>query len=433
MPSQKISNRLMPRFYYSLILILLTPVILLRLGYRSIANPSYRRRIGERFGFGQILFTTPEQQPVLVHGVSVGEVMAAAPLVEELISQGKSVLITTMTPTGSDTVKTKFGDKVQHCYLPYDLPWIMSRFLNRAQPELVILMETELWPNLIHASAVQRRPVILANARMSERSSKGYSRFSKLTKQMLSQLTYIAAQSSSDAERLIGLGASPEKVKVTGSLKFNLSIAAKIQSRDSFMQSVLDSKRPVVIAASTREGEEEKVLSAFNMALVEIPNLLLVLVPRHLERFNTAAELIRKQGLGLLRRTDMKLLEPSHQVFLGDSMGEMMSYYRLARIAFVGGSLVDTGCQNVLEPAALGIPVLAGPSQYNFEAICQQLEAVGGMKTVYNERELANTWIELLKSDLQLRSMGQKAEALVKDNQQALPKLMAIIEKAAGT
>lgn len=368
-----------------------------------------------------------------MHGVSVGEVMAAAPLVEKLISQGKSVLVTTMTPTGSDTVKSKFGDKVQHCYLPYDLPWVMTRFLKKTQPELIILMETELWPNLIHASERQQIPVILANARMSERSAKGYGRFSKLTAQMLDKLAFIAAQSLSDAERLIGLGASPQKTKVTGSIKFNVSIAARSQSRDSFMQSVLDSKRPVVIAASTREGEEELVLRSYKAALAKIPDLLLIVVPRHLERFNGVAELVEKHGFSLLRRSDMKLLDASHQVFLGDSMGELMAYYRLARIAFVGGSLVDTGCQNVLEPAALGIPVLAGPSQYNFEAICQQLETAGGMKTVNDDKALANAWIELLNSDYQLKSMGQKAEALVKDNQQALPKLMAIVEKALVT
>lgn len=353
--------------------------------------------------------------------------MAAASLIEALLSIGKSVLVTTMTPTGSDTVKATFGDRVIHYYLPYDLPWSVGRFLKQCRPELIILMETELWPNLIHVGKAQGIPVILANGRLSERSAKGYGRFPKLSAQMLAKLNQIAAQSSQDAQRLIDLGADPKKMTVTGSLKFNVSVTAKKQTRDSFMQSVFAAKRAVVIAASTRQGEEEKILKAFKEVVSSLPNLLLVIVPRHPERFDHVAELVRQHGFSLLRRSDMKLLESSHQVFLGDSMGEMMTYYSLAQIAFVGGSLVDTGCQNVLEPASLGIPVLVGPSQYNFEFICQQLESAGGLKTVTDEADLAKQWLCLLESQALVKDMGNKAITLVRENQQALPKLLSII------
>lgn len=420
----------MPRFFYSFFLSLLTPFIVLRLWYRSIANPAYRQRLGERFARKREWLTksTDGKPLVLVHAVSVGEVMATVPLVRRLIESNYAVLVTTMTPTGSDTVRSQFGESVMHGYLPYDLSGVMARFLAKTKPDLVILMETELWPNLIYHCDRSGIPIVLANARLSEKSAKGYGRFNRLTQQMLEKIHYIAAQSEDDANRLIGLGADPEKLTVTGSLKFNLDLDSKSKTRDSFMQSVLDSSRPVIIAASTRAGEEEKILDAFTIVRKQLPQTLLIIVPRHLERFDSVAELVQQKQMHLLRRTDMKLLEASHHVFLGDSMGEMMSYYNLAKIAFVGGSLVNTGCQNVLEPAALGIPVLVGPSQYNFAAICQQLELAGGLRTVANETVLADTLLELLSNPEMAKNMGQRGAELVRANQQALPKLMQIID-----
>jgi 3-deoxy-D-manno-octulosonic-acid transferase len=246
---------------------------------------------------------------------------------------------------------------------------------------------------------------------------------------MLRKIDHIAAQSEQDAQRLIGLGADQGKITVTGSLKFNQLIPDSEKTRDLFMQSVLDSGRPVIIAASTRDGEERKVLSAFKSVLSTFPSVLLVLVPRHLERFDSVAELAKKNQLKLLRRTEMKLLENSHQVFLGDSMGEMMTYFSLAKIAFVGGSLVDTGCQNVLEPAAIGLPVIVGPSQFNFASICDQLEKAGGLRTVKDEAELARTWLELLADPQAAKGMGHRGAQLVSENQLALPKLMEIIAR----
>lgn len=422
----------MPRIIYSFLLSILIPGILLRLLLRSFANTSYRQRIGERFAFKKIAtdpaVTTNEKSLVMIHAVSVGEVMAVTPLVRELLRKHHTVLVTTMTPTGSDTVRSQFGDSVRHCYLPYDLPGTMTRFLNSIKPSLVVIMETELWPNLIHTSNQLNIPLVLANARMSEKSAKGYGRLHRLTTPMVRKIDHIAAQSKQDAQRLIGLGAEPSKITITGSLKFNQLIPDSKKTRDSFMQSVLDSGRPVIIAASTRDGEETKVLNAFKSVLSEFPSLLLVLVPRHLERFDSVAELVKKNKLGLVRRTDMKLLESSHQVFLGDSMGEMMTYYSLAKIAFVGGSLVDTGCQNILEPAAISLPVIVGPSQFNFASICDQLEKAGGLRTVKDEAELARAWLDLLENPQMAKDMGQRGAQLVSENQLALPKLLAIIE-----
>jgi 3-deoxy-D-manno-octulosonic-acid transferase len=423
----------MPRTIYSFLLRLLVPVILLRLMTRSLANPAYRQRISERFALQKTsiianIARNNKQPLVMIHAVSVGEVMAVKPLVKELLSCHR-VLVTTMTPTGSDAVRSQFGEAVLHCYLPYDLPGVMARFLNSINPSLVVIMETELWPNLIHASNKLNIPLVLANARMSERSARGYARLHSLTAPMLRKIDHIAAQSEQDAQRLIGLGAGQRKITITGSLKFNQLIPDSRKTRDSFMQSVLDSGRPVIIAASTRDGEERKVLSAFKSVLSTFPNVLLVLVPRHLERFDSVAELAKKSQLKLLRRTDMKLLENSHQVFLGDSMGEMMAYFSLAKIAFVGGSLVDTGCQNVLEPAAIGLPVIVGPSQFNFASICDQLEKAGGLRTVKDEMELAMTWLELLADPQAANGMGQRGAQLVSENQLALPKLMEIIAR----
>ncbi|MFK7863496.1 MAG: lipid IV(A) 3-deoxy-D-manno-octulosonic acid transferase [Pseudohongiellaceae bacterium] len=422
----------MSRIFYSLLLTAILPLVLLRLLYRSLANPDYRSRILERFGFGGLKGLGAHQSIVLIHAVSVGEVIAATSLIEELLAKGSTVLVTTMTPTGSDTVRAKFGERVLHCYLPYDLPWSVRHFLTKVQPQLIILMETELWPNLVHVGAQRGIPVILANGRLSKRSAKGYGRFPNLSSQMLSKFDHIAAQSPQDAQRLIALGACPEKMTITGSLKFTISATPKNQTRDSFMQSILDSKRPVLIAASTRLGEEEKVLTAFKIAIAKVPELLLVIVPRHPERFDQVAGLVKQSGIDLLRRSDMRLLKQNHQVFLGDSMGEMMAYYSLAKLAFVGGSLVDTGCQNVLEPAALGIPVLVGPSQYNFETICQQLESAGALITVQDEADLAKHWLSLLSDTSKAKKMGTSAMTLVSENQQALPKLLAIIDKVSA-
>jgi len=421
----------MPRVLYSILFTLLTPFVLIRLLVRSIKAPGYRLRIAERFALQRRPAKRDFSKPLLwIHAVSVGETVAAAPLVHELRRDypDHQILITCMTPTGSERVKALFGDTVLHAYLPYDTAWAMKRFVKKYEPAVLILMETELWPNLIHYCGRANVPVVLANARLSARSARGYSRFGALTRPMLQQLELVAAQSQDDAHRLICAGANPDDVRVTGSLKFIVDVDKSAQLPAGVFDAIDASDRVVIIASSTREGEEEKVLTAFKQVLERHPQTVLLLVPRHPERFDAVATLVDRMGLKLGRRSKNDLLTAEMNVYLGDSMGEMMSYYRLASIAFVGGSLVNTGCQNVLEPAAFGIPVVTGPSQFNFATICRQLEAEAALRTVADEKELADFLIDLIPDWARQAEKGRRGKALVEDNQDSLPALLSLLE-----
>ena len=426
----------MQRVLYSLLLYLAIPVILMRLLFRSLRAPNYLRRWAQRFGW----FTPPPSfdpslQTIWIHAVSVGETIAAAPMVRQLQRRHPQIqiLLTSMTPTGSDRVVELFGETVLHSYIPYDLPGALNRFISRLNPTLLILMETELWPNTIHYCHKRGVNLLLANGRLSERSARGYGRFPALTKDMLEKIDCIAAQASSDATRFIALGARENRVSVTGSLKFNVESEALEDSETSLFESIKVSGRTVMIAASTRDKEEEKVLTAFEQCCEQDSELLLLLVPRHPERFGRVVKLCKERGFKTARRSQSKNLDQSTQILIGDSMGEMMNYYRLADIAFVGGSLVDTGCQNVLEPAALGIPVITGPSQYNFAAICSQLEQAGGLRTISDERELADFVIQLLRDPGLRQQMGARGKELIEANQNALPAVLEIIDRFVKT
>ena len=421
----------MPRLLYSFVFLLLTPLIGVRLLLRSFKAPAYRQRIAERFALQRRPRARDlSKRLIWIHAVSVGETVAAAPLVRQLQHDypEQQILITTMTPTGSARVLSLFGDTVLHAYLPYDTAGATKRFLGKLQPSLLVLMETELWPNLIHACSCADVPVVLANARLSERSARGYRRFAPLVQPMLDQLELVAAQSQEDADRLIASGVAAQDVRVTGSLKFIVDVDRSAPLASGVFDVIDESNRVVIIASSTREGEEDKVLDAFARVLIEHPHALLLLVPRHPERFDAVARLVEKRELVLGRRSKNEPLTAAMQVYLGDSMGEMMSYYRLASIAFVGGSLVDTGCQNVLEPAAFGIPIVTGPSQYNFAVICRQLEAQSALRTVANERELAEFLIDLVPDWARQAEMGRRGKALVEANQDSLPALLSLLE-----
>lgn len=419
----------MHRIIYSVIFYLALPLILIRLLIRSLKSPAYRKRIAERFA----LQTMPQgfdknKLTLWIHAVSVGETAASAPLVAELQRRypDAQIVMTTMTPTGSDRVRLLFGEAVMHVYIPYDLPGACNRFLDKYRPSLLILMETELWPNLVHSCHRRGVKLLLANGRLSEKSAAAYGRFATFTRSLLEKIDRIAAQAAPDAQRFIDLGAKPEQVAVTGSLKFLIDVNEKEQQ--AYFSVIADAARPVLVAASTREGEEEKVLRAFKICLAEIPSLLLVLIPRHPERFAKASRLSEEQGLRTVKRSDGGKVELETQVVIGDSMGEMFDYYKVATIAFVGGSLVDTGCQNVLEPAAMGTPILVGPSQYNFATICKQLEQAGALKTVQNELELADSISALIADDRACLEMGEQGKQLVRENQNALSALMKLVE-----
>jgi len=419
----------MNRLLYTLLLHLALPLIALRLALRARKAPAYARRINERFSLG-----LPVMKPggIWVHAVSVGESIAAAPMIRALQARYPDlpITVTCMTPTGSERIQALFGESVQHCYLSYDLPWAAARFLDRAQPRLAVVMETELWPNHIHQCAKRGIPVALANARLSERSARGYARFRKLTAPMLAELSLIAVQTQTEAQRFLDLGARPGCVEVTGSIKFDLKIDAELLQRaDALRQQWQATTRPVWIAASTHAGEDEIILAAHRHLLGKHPDALLILVPRHPERFNSVNELCLSQGLTTRRRSTGEAVQAGDQVLLGDTMGELLFLYALADIAFVGGSLVANGGHNLLEPAALGKPVLSGPHLFNFLEIAAQLREAGALSEVENAMQLADKVAALLNEPSEMQRMSQAGLSVLKANQGALERLLEGLQR----
>ncbi len=413
---------------YYLLLHLLLPLMVLRLLFRSIRAPAYRRRIGERFG----RFEAPMlHRPIWIHAVSVGETIAAAPVIRQLqqCHPDRALVVTTMTPTGSMRVRELFGDTVFHVYAPYDLPRAIYRFLDKVRPELLVIMETELWPNLIHCCQQRSIPVVLANARLSEASAAGYRRFSVLTRPMLASLSRVIAQTDADAGRFQSLGLPAQRSRVSGSIKFDITLDEGLRADAVALRQQWGQGRPVWIAASTHEGEDEIVLEAFAGLVRDFPDLLLVLVPRHPERFDRVARLIDQRGFGWQRRSQHPSATGATQVILGDTMGELLLLYGASDMAFVGGSLIDNGGHNMLEPAAWALPIVTGPSDYNFLAISQLLQQKGGLVTIDNAAQMAaqlTLWIE--SAELR-RLTGEAAAKVVSDNRGALQVLMDELEQ----
>ena len=422
--------RAMNRSLYTLLFHLGLPLVAGRLAWRAWQAPAYAKRIGERFSVG-----LPALKPggIWLHAVSVGESIAAAPLVRELLVRypDMPITMTCMTPTGSERIQAMFGGteyagRVQHCYLPYDLPWAAARFLERVQPKLAVIMETELWPNHIHQCAKRGIPVALANARLSERSARGYARFAKLTAPMLAELDLLAVQTALEAERFRSLGARSECVEVTGSIKFDLTIDAELLTRAAVLREQWQAEsRPVWIAASTHAGEDEIVLAAHRQLLKQNPDALLILVPRHPERFDAVFERCQRQGFSTRRRSTGEVLQASDQVLLGDTMGELLFLYTLADIAFVGGSLVANGGHNLLEPAALGKPVLSGPHLFNFLEIAAQLRTAGALSEVTDADSLAQRVAQLWREPEAVQAMRDAGLTVMQVNQGALARLLA--------
>ncbi|OWP52730.1 lipid IV(A) 3-deoxy-D-manno-octulosonic acid transferase [Pseudomonas nitroreducens] len=414
----------MNRTLYTLLFHLGLPLVALRLFLRSRKAPAYARRVGERFALG-----LPALKPggIWVHAVSVGESIAAAPMIRALMQRhpGLPITVTCMTPTGSERIRAMFGDQVQHCYLPYDLPWAASRFLDRARPVLGVIMETELWPNHIHQCAKRGIPVALANARLSERSARGYARFAGLTRPMLEEMSWIAVQTEAEAERFRQLGAHPDCVSVTGSIKFDLTIDPELLARaDELRAQWQAQQRPVWIAASTHAGEDEIILTAHRQLLEKHPQALLILVPRHPERFSPMFELCTREGFRTRRRSIGEQVTADTQVLLGDTMGELLFLYALADVAFVGGSLVPNGGHNLLEPAALGKPVLSGPHLFNFLEIAAQLREVGALREVADAPSLAVAVAALWDEPAAAKRMAEAGLGVMKANQGALERLL---------
>lgn len=416
----------MNRTLYTFLFHLGLPLIALRLWLRARKAPAYAQRIGERFAR-----ELPPMQKggVWVHAVSVGESIAAAPMIRALLARYPQlpITITCMTPTGSERIQSLFANepRIQHCYLPYDFPWAAARFLDHIQPKIGVIMETELWPNHIHQCAKRGIPTVLANARLSERSARGYGKFAKLTRPMLAEMSLIAVQTETEAQRFLELGARPECVTVTGSIKFDLTIDPQLlahaaQQREAWQATA----RPVWIAASTHAGEDEVVLSAHRELLKSHPDALLILVPRHPERFNSVFELSQQQGFASVRRSTAETVTGGTSVLVGDTMGELLFLYALADIAFVGGSLVPNGGHNLLEPAALDKPVLSGPHLFNFLEIAAMLRNAGALEEVSDSAGLAAVVQRLIEQPDEARAMADAGLGVMKANQGALQKLL---------
>ncbi|GLH36858.1 lipid IV(A) 3-deoxy-D-manno-octulosonic acid transferase [Pseudomonas moraviensis] len=416
----------MNRTLYTVLFYLGLPLVAIRLWLRARKAPAYAKRIGERFTLGM-----PTLQPggIWVHAVSVGESIAAAPMIRALLERHPAlpITVTCMTPTGSERIQALFANepRIQHCYLPYDLPCAAARFLDRVQPKLAVIMETELWPNHIHQCAKRGIPVALANGRLSERSARGYGRFSKLTAPMLAEMSLFAIQTEAEAQRFRDLGARPQTVEVTGSIKFDLAIDPQLLQRAAELRSQWQAQdRPVWIAASTHEGEDEVLLDAHRRLLSSHPDALLILVPRHPERFNSVFELCQREGFATVRRSTGANVDAQTSVLLGDTMGELLFLYALADSAFVGGSLVPNGGHNLLEPAALAKPVLSGPHLFNFLDIAAQMREAGALVEVDDAEGLAIDVQRLFELPRDAQRMAEAGLAVMRRNQGALQRLL---------
>ena len=416
------------RKLYSLLIYLTTPLVLAYFAFRGLRSGDYLKRWRERFAF----FEAPKQTAgIVVHAASMGEVNAASALINEILKRfpGFPLCVTTLTPTGSDRVRALFSKTVFHVYVPLDLPGAVKRFYDRVQPRLLIIMETELWPNLFHHCRQRAVPLLLVNARLSARSVAGYQRVRGLAAETLTAVTEIAAQSQADAARFESLGANPATITVTGNLKFEQRIPPSLLERAEVLRRDWGVGRPVWIAASTHEGEDELLLDVFRQLHKQFSHCLLVLVPRHPERFESVAALCRQRGYNTELRSDHGRCTAETRVYVADTMGELPLLYAASDVAFVGGSLVAHGGHNLLEPAALGIPVATGPHVFNFIEICELLLTAGAAVKVADSDELLHTVSRWLGDANERHRVGQLGRQVVAKNRGALQAVMAIIER----
>lgn len=411
----------MARILYTLAVVVLLPWAFLHLAWRSRRQPEYLQHWRERLGF---YGARTAGDVIWIHAVSVGETRAAQPLVAALRQRhpGCQIVMSHMTPTGRQTAETLFGDGVLRVYLPYDTPWAVAAFLDRFRPKLGLVMETELWPNLVAACRRRVLPLLLVNARLSERSARRYARVAALARQTLSGLAAVAAQAEDDARRLRELGA-PE-VSVLGNVKFDIDPPPpQLALGDEFRRRIGD--RPVFLCASTREGEEALILDAWP----QDQRALLVIVPRHPQRFEEVAALLTARGLRTQRRSDQATIATDTRVWLGDSMGELFAYYAAADVAFVGGSLLDYGCQNLIEPCSIGRPVLIGPSTFNFAEAAREALAARAALQVPEAPALAAEALALLADPVRRAAMADSGRSFAARHRGATARTLALIER----
>ncbi len=413
---------MMAKFLYNLLIWLLLPYTLVHLLWRGRKQHGYLQHIGERFGF----YNQPVTYPVIwLHAVSVGETRAARPLVEALLNTypQHQILLTHITPTGRDTSEQLFGNRVTRVYLPYDFPCAVRRFLRYFQPDLGLLMETEIWPNLIALSHQSHIPIMLINARLSARSARRYARLGKLIPDTLAQLSHIAAQTADDATRLRQLGG--QAISIMGNLKFDSAPPAELLALGQQWREQIG-ERLVWVAASTRAGEEALIMDAWQ-ALPDKP--LLVIIPRHPQRFDEVAALLRQRGVRYQRRSTGDAIRADTEVWLGDSMGELFAYYALADMAFIGGSLMPLGGQNLIEAASVGCPVVMGASMFNFAEVAQTAIASGAAIQVQNVTSLTHAVAEILADEPRRQRMHTAALDFSASHQGATMRLMSLINQ----
>lgn len=393
---------------------------------RGIVNRRYWDRFWQRFGIG---FPQLPEGSLWVHAVSVGEVQAAVPLINELKRRfpSREILLTTVTPTGAAHVRKVFGESIRHCYIPFETPNAVAAFFNAAKPALALVMETEIWPNLYHACGKRGIPLVMVSARISPRSVERYRRLLPLFREALSHGILIAAQGDADARRFLSLGANPARTWITGNIKFDYELPENLRPDGEALRERLIGNRPVWIAASTHEKEEEIVLDAHRRVVEKIPDAVLMLVPRHPERFATVASLVGNYGFDVVRRTEERRLMADHAVLLGDTMGELTMFYAASDVAFVGGTLVPVGGHNLLEPGALGLPVITGPHLFNTQEIADLFRDVGASTLVQDAVSLADAVVPMLEDPALAESLGRKGRQVVTSNRGALKRLMVLL------
>jgi 3-deoxy-D-manno-octulosonic-acid transferase len=414
------------RIVYVLLTYLLAPFVIAVEGWRTLTKPEYRGRLHQRLGF-----VKPQAKPgcIWVHAVSVGEVQAAAGIIRELRKRlpDVEVVCTTVTPTGAQRVRALFGDEVRHCYLPYDIPGSVRRFLDRLQPRVAIILETEIWPTLYHRLGQRGIPLVMASARVSTRSVDRYRRMASLFRQTLSHGIVIGAQSAADAERFRAIGAAPERVRVTGNVKFDLEVPRSAMQAGHDFRAALGAGRPVWIAGSTHEGEEEAALAAHGIVRSRHPSALLILVPRHPQRFDAVRNLLRKRGHAFVQRSSGERPTDAHDVFLVDTLGELQTFYAASDVAFVGGSLVPIGGHNLLEPAVLGLPMLSGPHTHNAQDIAELLAQSGALRIVRSREDLAQRVADYFDDPERARSDGARGQEAIAQSRGAVGRLVEMV------
>ena len=416
------------RLIYTAIMYMLIPLILYRLAVRGLRYRDYFGRWRERFGF----FPDPHiRDSIWIHAVSMGEVNAALPLIDALMQrhEGTPFVITTVTPTGSERVRRVYGDRVFNVYLPYDLPASIRRFLKRVQPRVTVVMETEIWPNLFLECEERGIPLILANARLSEKSFKGYGPVRPLAEQAVASVRFVAAQSATDAGRLRELGARPERLGVVGNLKYDMTVPPGLDEQALSMRQGWGAQRPVWIAASTHEGEELPVLKAHAEVLRQFPDALLLIAPRHPERFKAVSLACRSFGFVTKTRSEDGTAAIDTQCFVVDTLGELLRFYATADVAFVGGSLVPIGGHNILEPAALGVPVVVGPKTFNFADITASLLECNAAVQIDDGAALGSVVNRFLADPALRERTGRAARSAFEREQGGVARTVSIIER----